>query len=495
MTLVSRATTHTTYDAAHPPVARIEPGAVVVFDTHDARSGALLERPLGEPFRLPLPTPGAGNPVTGPVYVEGARPGDALLVDIVSITCGPVGWCGGHAHAGAVPTGRVPEPVGRTCRVTATGVEFGSGIVLPLRPMIGCIGTAPLVPLGTHAAGPHGGNLDHPVVGAGTSVLLPVTVEGALLSIGDVHALQGDGELSGVALEVPASVEVRVQLVAGAAPRWPWVQTPDVIGVMTVADTFELATAIAVEETLTLLEETLALTPGDALALVSIAGSVRAGGTWGGPQVTARVELPRSLGAMPLGLARSDRDRRRPQPPHVVPRPRRRAVRQEALASKLVKLAQSAGWRTPRASTSTPTTRVRSSTGRPPRRRTESSSSASRRGRPGSGCPTRSSPTTSPAPGQARRLGVGRPQEPDCVRPAGALRPRLGLRGLKLGPAYQHFDPTDRTLWPLFARCAAPRHPDHLAPGRRPSRAGRGCASSTPLAARGPRDGVPGPCG
>lgn len=307
MTVLSRDSSHTSFDAARTPVARVKPGEFVVFDTHDARSGALLDRPTGRPFRLPLPTPGAGNPVTGPVHVDGAQPGDALAVDIVSIECGPVGWCGGHAHVGAVPAGRVSEPVGRTCRVKPEGVEFGNGIVLPLRPMIGCIGTAPLAPLGTHAAGRHGGNLDHPVVAAGTSVLLPVSVEGALLSIGDVHASQGDGELSGVALEVPATVKVRVRLIPGAKPRWPWVMTPDVIAVMTEADTFEEATAIAVGEMMQLLEDRIGLTPGDALALVSIAASVRSGGTWGGPRVSVRVELLRSVGVLPDGFVEEER--------------------------------------------------------------------------------------------------------------------------------------------------------------------------------------------
>jgi amidase len=284
-------------------VAWVRPGDVVRLDTHDARSGALLDRLPGTPFPLPLPTPGAGNPVTGPVYVEGARPGDALVVDVLSIECGPVGWCGGHAHVGAVPAGRVPEAVGRTCRVTPEGIEFGPGIVLPLRPMIGCIGTAPLAPLGTHAAGRHGGNLDHTVVGVGTTVMLPVSVDGALLSIGDVHAAQGDGELSGVALEVPASVTVRVRPAPGAAPAWPWVLTADVVAVMTTAETFERATELAVDEAMTLLEQSLGLTPGDALALASVACSVKVGALWGGPLTTARVEVPRSLGALPAGLA------------------------------------------------------------------------------------------------------------------------------------------------------------------------------------------------
>lgn len=108
-----------------PPVFEIESGDRVVFFTHDARAGALLNhRPTATAFPLPKPTPGKGNPVTGPISIKGAKPGDALLVHILSINCDEFGWCGGHAHAGAVNPGRVPEPLGRICEVSPKGVVF-----------------------------------------------------------------------------------------------------------------------------------------------------------------------------------------------------------------------------------------------------------------------------------------------------------------------------------------------------------------------------------
>jgi amidase len=300
--MLSREQSHTSYDSSLPAAAEVDAGSRVTFKTHDARAGALLDRPPAQPFRLPLPTPGAGNPVTGPVFVRGARPGDGLLVSIEQIECDPIGWCGGHAHVGPVPRGRVPEPVGRTCEITSAGVKFADDIILALRPMLGCIGTAPLESAGTHLAGSHGGNMDQPIVRVATTVLLPVYVDGALLSIGDVHATQGDGELSGVGLEVPATVGVTVDIAPGLAPRWPWILTPDVVAVLTVAPTFAEAASIAVDEAMHLLEASRGLAPGDALALLSVTGDLRVGGAWGGPQVTARVELPRSLRAIPVGL-------------------------------------------------------------------------------------------------------------------------------------------------------------------------------------------------
>lgn len=289
------------YDPATAPVTTVRSGDEVVFATQDARGGALLDRPTGMPYELPRPIEDRGNPVTGPVAVADAAPGDALVVDVLGIALQGPGWCGGHAHVGPVPRGRIPRPVGRTCEVADGRVVFGPGLSLPVRPMVGCVGTAPAgeaVP--TRLAGRHGGNMDQPVVAEGAQVWLPVWVPGALLSIGDVHAAQGDGELSGVALEIPAEVTVRVDLMRGAGLSWPWVVTADGRAVVcTVAPTWPEARAHAVDAALGALERRFGLEPGDALALVSLVGDLRPGGSWGGPQENARIELPAHLGVRP----------------------------------------------------------------------------------------------------------------------------------------------------------------------------------------------------
>lgn len=302
MIFVGRDRTQTAYDAGVSPVLTIASGSTIEFRTHDARAGALLDKPLAVSYDLPKPDRSRGNPVSGPVFVEGARPGDALLVEILAIDCEPLGWCGAHAHVAPVPAGRVPRALGRTCRVTTNGVEFAPNLTLPLRPMIGCIGTAPLKSVSTQLAGPHGGNMDQPVVGVGSTVLLPIRVDGALLSLGDVHATQGDGELSGLALEIPSSVRVRIRVLPCAAPAWPWVRTEDVVAVMTASETFESAASSAVGEGMDLLENVLSLAPAEALALLSLSSDIRVGAAWGGPQVTVRLEIPATLGVAPTGL-------------------------------------------------------------------------------------------------------------------------------------------------------------------------------------------------
>lgn len=300
--LVERDVTQTAYTPEAAPVLRVPSGASVEFRAHDTRSGALLDMPRAEPYDLPKLDRSRGNPVSGPVFVEGARPGDGLLVEVLSIDCEPVGWCGAHAGLASVPPGRVTRARGRTCEVTGSGVQFGPDLFVPVKPMIGCIGTAPLAGVSTQLAGVHGGNMDQSVVQAGTAVLLPVFVDGALLSIGDVHAAQGDGELAGLAVEIPASVTVRVSIVAGHDLSWPWLRSAQGVCVMTAAESFEAAVALATDEGMKLVEDSLALTPADALALLSITSDMRVGAAWGGPQVTVRLEIPAHLGVAPVGL-------------------------------------------------------------------------------------------------------------------------------------------------------------------------------------------------
>jgi amidase len=281
-----------TYDPAREPRVEIDSGERVVFETLDARAGSLFSHPVGTIVDLPKPPPN-GNPLTGPVGVRGAEPGDALVIEIEAIRCLSPGWVGAHAHVHPASPDRIQVPRVRICEVTADAVIFREGIELPLRPMLGCIGIAP-AQAGVHAGRPgrHGGNLDHPIVCAGARVRLPVLVPGGLLYIGDVHAAQGDGELSSTAIEVAAEVTVRVSLEPGGAPRWPWVERDGRIAVMTTGETFEQARREAVDAALDALERDLGLEPAEALGLLSAAADLRIGQAFGGMEPTVRLELP-----------------------------------------------------------------------------------------------------------------------------------------------------------------------------------------------------------
>ncbi len=142
-------------------------------------------------------------------------------------------------------------------------------------------------------------NMDHNVVGPGSRVYLPVSVPRALLWIGDVHATQGDGELSGVGLEIAADVTVRIELRSGRALEWPWIETADRL-MSTSADVdFATARRQVIESMLRALEHQLQLEPAEGLALISAVGDLRVGQAYGGMELTLRLEMPRSLGLVP----------------------------------------------------------------------------------------------------------------------------------------------------------------------------------------------------
>jgi amidase len=288
------------YDPTSTPVLAVDPAAAVVFETQDARGGAMFANPVGELVDLPRPPVGRGNPVTGPLEIRGAQRGDALIVEVVDIQTISPGWCGGHAHMGPLREGRIPHARGRVCAVGAGVVTFSSRIRLEEQPMIGCIGIAPSGgPIACGTPGRHGGNLDHKVIGRGARVYLPVNVPGALLWIGDVHATQGDGELSGTAMEIGADVTVRVDLVRGLSIEAPWIETEDRL--MSTAASLDFATARreAIEGMMRALEHQLGLEPAEALALISAVADLRVGQAFGGMEMTLRLEVPRSLGLRP----------------------------------------------------------------------------------------------------------------------------------------------------------------------------------------------------
>jgi amidase len=288
------------YDASRPPVLTVDAGTTVVFETQDARGGSMFVNPVGELVDLPRPPVGRGNPVTGPVAVRGAQPGHTLVIDVLDIQVISPGWCGGHAHAGPLPEGRIPRARGRVCSVVDGTIAFSPSIQLVEEPMIGCIGIAragEAIPCGT--PGRHGGNLDHKVIGRGARVYLPVGVPGGLLWIGDVHATQGDGELSGTAMEIAADVTVRIDLQPGLSLEAPWIETADRL--MSTAASLDFANARreVIEAMMRALEHQLGLEPAEALALISAVGDLRVGQAFGGMEMTLRLEMPRALGLRP----------------------------------------------------------------------------------------------------------------------------------------------------------------------------------------------------
>lgn len=232
--LVAQApTTHTfaptrfynTFASVHPPALRIKPGDRVVTKTVDAGGADWNGTQVAQ----------GPNPQTGPFFVEGAEPGDMLVVSIDRIEPNR-----GTAYSQAALAPYTVDPstlLARTERQPARatwlidkargvarldGDDIG-GIELPLRPMLGCVGVAPArkEAYATSTPGAFGGNMDYAGLTAGVTVMLPVNEPGALLFIGDGHARQGEGELVGTGLEISMDVEFTVQLVKKATIAWP----------------------------------------------------------------------------------------------------------------------------------------------------------------------------------------------------------------------------------------------------------------------------------
>ena len=226
---------HTTL-GPHDPVLTIESGDRVATTTVDAGGCDADGRAV---------TP-SGNPQTGPFRVDGAEPGDTLVVHLESIRPNrdrgyTKSWVAPNVLDPGHPTlpGDLPERIDWAVDVAAgvaspldlPGLEHWR---LPLAPMIGCFGVAPArhQAISTATSERHGGNMDWNGFRAGVTALFPVFEPGALFALGDVHAVQGDGEIVGTGIEISADVVFRVELHKGREIGWPRAQTPKLIATL-----------------------------------------------------------------------------------------------------------------------------------------------------------------------------------------------------------------------------------------------------------------------
>ncbi|MEF9922757.1 MAG: acetamidase/formamidase family protein, partial [Anaerovoracaceae bacterium] len=186
------------------------------------------------------------NPATGPVYVEGAKPGDILVVDILDIKVAEEGTICTSDDCGPL----CDDAEHRTRKVKIKdGFANFKGVEFPIDPMIGVIGTAPD---GDDVIdgypGAHGGNMDSKLIKKGAKVYFPVRVDGALLQMGDVHATMGDGELCGTGIEIPAEILVKISLIKNVKLEWPVTETFDKWYVNACADEYPDAVKFASKE-------------------------------------------------------------------------------------------------------------------------------------------------------------------------------------------------------------------------------------------------------
>jgi len=259
------------FDKRQAPVATVEPGTALCFETWDARTGTIRsERDL-----FTAPHPKGPNPATGPVAIRGAEPGDSLVVEIRDIRLAERGFTGIRPKLGVLGH-LITEFHTKMLDIQGGEVVFNERIRFPVRPMVGVIGTAPPgEPVGNLHAGPHGGNMDHNDVRIGAKLHLPVFVPGALLLVGDVHASMGDGEISITALETCGEVQVRVELQKGDTISRPWIEFPDAWITTGDGPTASDAIRMACEEMAAFLQLRLGVSVEEAYMLLSIRGDAR----------------------------------------------------------------------------------------------------------------------------------------------------------------------------------------------------------------------------
>jgi acetamidase/formamidase len=239
-----------------------------------------------------------GHILTGPVYVEGAEPGDVLEVKILAILL-PIDY-GYNGCKGFLPENCEPDTPIKILNLDRSRMtaQFAPGIVLPLHPFFGSMGVAPAPELGRVSSNPpgrHAGNLDNRELVAGTTLYIPVFARGALFEIGDGHAAQGDGEVDQTAIET--SLRGRLQLTVRKDMKltWPRAETAtDYISMATDPD-LTVATKAAIQEMIDFVAIQRKLTKHQAYQLVSLAGNVAITQLVDKPNYGVHVRMPKSI--------------------------------------------------------------------------------------------------------------------------------------------------------------------------------------------------------
>ncbi len=278
---------HFGWDHSIPPVETVAPGSTLFFECNDSSAGQLTaDSTVTDVANLDF---SKVNPVTGPVYIDGAQPGDAVKITVHQFEPSGFGWTANIPGFGLLAD-QFTEPALHVWSYnpdTLAPSLYGPGGRVPLKPFAGTIGLAP-AEAGLHSVVPPrriGGNMDIRDIAAGCELYLPVEVEGALFSIGDTHAAQGDGEVCGTAIESPMNVTVTLDLVKDAGLSMPRFTTPGPVSRHLDEKGYEVTTGIgedlfagaraALGQMIELLVKRHNMSAVDAYMLCSVCGDLR----------------------------------------------------------------------------------------------------------------------------------------------------------------------------------------------------------------------------
>jgi len=278
---------HFGWDNSNRPVVKAKPGETIEFHPIDSSGGQL--NPKSTVADIAALDFAKVNPVAGPVFIDGAEPGDAIKVTLLEFTPSGWGWTANIPGFGLLAE-HFTDPalhIWTYDKISLTPAAYGPGGKVPLKPFCGTIGLAPAEP-GLHSIVPPrrmGGNMDIRDMSAGTELYLPVEVIGGLFSVGDTHATQGDGEVCGTAIESPCSLAARFDLIKGANLKFPRFTTPGPVTRHLDGKGYEATTGIgpdlmeaakaAVLGMVELLSKRHRMSEIDAYMLCSVAGDLR----------------------------------------------------------------------------------------------------------------------------------------------------------------------------------------------------------------------------
>lgn len=267
--------THSKFSRTIPPILTVNSGEVLSINTEEATDGQLnIESDTSDLMKLSFDPI---HPLTGPVFVNDANPGDILAVTLHQIEIGEWGWTAILPGFGFL-SDEFTEPYLRTWALKGKNtLEFAAGLQIPLRPFPGVLGVAPNTDslLSTIPPRANGGNMDDPNIVEGTTVYLPVFVEGALFSIGDAHAVQGLGEVCGTAVEAPMKFLVELNVIKGKSIKEPQYENEEVYAVTAYGTTIDGAAKKATQYMIEYLSTTYDLSRNDAYMLCSLAGDLK----------------------------------------------------------------------------------------------------------------------------------------------------------------------------------------------------------------------------
>jgi amidase len=288
MVRISRLSSVGAFAPTMSPAASVKPGELILFETHDCWHGQITSEAhdIGKVDFTCL------NPATGPVFIEGAEPGDVLSVSVLSIDVASQGVIN-VIPGGGLLGDRVKKSFTKIIPVSSGMADF-SGRLLPIKPMIGVIGVATSLQQGvvsTGVPGRHGGNMDTKDISQGTTLYLPVSQKGAMLAMGDVHALMADGEACVTGLEIAAEVLVRTGLIKHTSISWPAIRSGSELMIVASGATLEEAARAATDSAVSYISSACGLKWEEAYMMASLAVDLRISQCVD-PQMTVRAVLP-----------------------------------------------------------------------------------------------------------------------------------------------------------------------------------------------------------